>query len=189
PDQARIAQVESSFYFTKNGYQDVEVRDTHLVIRDLAGKLLYEYKNIDNGREVVARLVWPADAPGPAVRPKGEGWAFGPDLKLLARTVQPEVEFALGEERALTRAGRLLVYHDRAGHEQCRIGPFKVMPTYAQQSPDLRWLALLDEYGLLSLFDTKDGSLSKSFSVAETGQVLRFAPDSRQLSVRGFHGD
>src|SRR5262249_40033434 len=89
----------------------------------------------------------------------------------------------------LTRAGRLLVYHDRAGHEQCRIGPFKVMPTYAQQSPDLRWLALLDEYGLLSLFDTKDGSLSKSFSVAENGQVLRFAPDSRQLIVGGFRGD
>lgn len=189
PDQSRLAQLESSFYFTKAGYMDLEVRDTHLVIRDLQGKLLHEFKNIDNGKEVEARLVWPTAAPGPIVIAKNERWAFGPDLSLLSRSVLPEVELWLGEERYLTRSGKVLVYHDRFGHEQCRIGPMTVMPTFAQLSPDGAWVALLDEYGLLSIAGTKDGALHKSFNLPERGKVLRFAPDSKLLIVGGFRGN
>src|SRR5262249_47442825 len=80
PDGQRLAQLETSTYFTKSGYQDVAVYDTHLVIRDLQGKLLHEYKNLDNGKEVTARLFWPLDAPGPIAFVREERWAFDGEL-------------------------------------------------------------------------------------------------------------
>ena len=52
PDGQRLAQLEASLYFTKWAYKDLPVYDTHVVIRDLSGKLLHEYKMVDNGEKV-----------------------------------------------------------------------------------------------------------------------------------------
>ena len=55
----RLAQLEASYYFTKHAYEDLKVYDTHVVIRDLAGKPVHEYQNLDNGTKITAtfRLV------------------------------------------------------------------------------------------------------------------------------------
>ncbi|HEY7425440.1 MAG TPA: PQQ-binding-like beta-propeller repeat protein, partial [Gemmataceae bacterium] len=188
PDGRRIAQLESSWYFTKAGYQDAEVRDTHLVIRDLTGKLLYEYANIDNGREVEAHLLWPSGAPGPVVHVKKQRWAFGPDLKLLSRDPYKDVLFDLGDEHCLLRQDRVLAYHDRFGHERGRLGPFEIVPTFAALSPDGKSIALLDEYGTLMLYQASDGKLRWRSALPERGKVLRFTPDSQRLVLGGFRG-
>src|SRR5437763_1839733 len=83
--------------------------DTHLVLRDLSGKLLHEYRHLDNGFGVEAGLLWPAGAPGPIVHVKKERLAFGPDLRLLEREPLRDVLFNLGDERYLVRQDRLLV--------------------------------------------------------------------------------
>jgi outer membrane protein assembly factor BamB len=188
PDGSRIAQLESSWYFTKNGYMDVEVRDTHLVIRDLTGRLLHEYRNVDNGKEVVARILWPTNTPGPVVHVKDERWVFGADLKVIARSPFKGVMFDLGDEHSLVRDDRTLVYHDRFEHPVCRIGPFEIMPSFAALSADGRHLAVLDEYGLLSLFQTADGKPRWRVPLGERGKVLRFTPDSQRLVLGGFRG-
>jgi hypothetical protein len=188
PDGTRIAQLESSWYFTKAGFMDTEVRDTHLVIRDLAGKLLHEFPRLDNGRAVEAKVVWPADARGPVVHVKQERWAFGPDLKLLARDPYPAVAFDLGDERCLVREDRFLAYHDCFGHVQGRLGPFAIIPSFAALSPDGRLIALLDEYGVLTLHQSDGGKLLWRQALTERGKVLRFTPDSRRLVLGGFRG-
>jgi outer membrane protein assembly factor BamB len=188
PDGRLIAQLESSWYFTKAGYQDTEVRDTHLVLRDLTGKLLHEFHDLDNGREVRAKLLWPAGAPGPVVHVGDERWVFGPDLKLLAREPNKGVVFDLGDERCLVREDRLLAYHDRFGHVQSRLGPFAVLPSFAALSPDGQWIGLLDEYGVLSLHQAADGKERWRQPLSERGKVLRFTPDSRRLVLGGFRG-
>ncbi|MDP6506610.1 MAG: hypothetical protein QF886_23495, partial [Planctomycetota bacterium] len=66
------------------------VFDTHLVIRDLSGKLLHEFKDIENTQEPKARLEWVADSPGPAVYAKGEKWTFDSKLKLQSTTVHED---------------------------------------------------------------------------------------------------
>jgi outer membrane protein assembly factor BamB len=189
PDGQRLAVLEASMYYTKAGHQDREVYDTHLVIRDLTGKLLAEYKNLDNGNAVTATVAWSAGTAGPvAVVKNKERWAFDGELKLLSRSSLPRLEFNLGDERFLLRDDRVLVYWDRFGHEQCRLGPFAVLPTYANLSPDGGRLALLDEYGLLSLFSAREGKLLARFTVPELGRVLRFTPDGSRVVVGTFQG-
>jgi outer membrane protein assembly factor BamB len=188
PDGQRIAQLETSSYFTKTGYMDREVFDTHLVIRDLTGKLLHEYKNLDNGTEVTARLYWPATAPGPIAFVKEERWAFGADVKAPTITPRKEVLFDFGQDRCLVRSDRTLLYQDRFGHDQCRLGPLVIIPTYAELSPDGRWIAVLDEYGRLAIHATADGKERVNFVVPERGRVLRFSADGKAFYLGTFRG-
>jgi outer membrane protein assembly factor BamB len=196
PDMSRIAQLETSSYFTKWDYKDEEVLDTHLVIRDLQGKLLYEYKNLDNGKKVEAALAWPTDSSGPIVYAPNklldeghERWAFDAELKLVGVEPYDMGMYSLGGERRLLRDGGTLVYRDTVEHVQCRLGPLGTMPTFVQLSPDGRSIALLDEYGVLSLFDTADGKLRARWSLSELGKVVRFTPDSQRVIVAGYRGD
>ncbi|MDP6506609.1 MAG: WD40 repeat domain-containing protein, partial [Planctomycetota bacterium] len=77
---------------------------------------------------------------------------------------------------------------DPQGNEQCRVGPLLTMPTYSRISPSRKILALLDEYGLISIYRTVDGGLIKQFMASELGDVLRFTPDSRRLLLGSFQG-
>jgi outer membrane protein assembly factor BamB len=188
PDGQRVAQLEASHYFTKWAYKDEAVYDVHVVIRDLDGKLLGEYKNVDNGKKVEAQLYWPADAPGPIVVAKERRWAFDAELKVVSIAPRQNVLFELGDDRVLLRDNRTLVYQDRFGHNQCRLGPLAVLPSYTGLSPDGRWIALLDEYARLSIYNTADGTRRAAFTVPERGRVLRFTPDGRQLVLGSFRG-
>jgi len=196
PDGQRVAQLEASVYYTKAGYLDVAVHDTHLVIRDLNGKLLHEHLNLDNGKEVTARLFWPADAPGPIAfvrdprskEKREERWAFDGELKVLSTAPRNQMLFDFGQDHCLVRADRVLMYQDRFGHDQCRLGPFAVIPTYAELSADRGWIALLDEVGQLSIHQTSDGKQRTSFAVPERGRVLRFSADGKQLLLGTFRG-
>ena len=169
PDGSRIAQLESSRYFTKKGYEDAVVYDVHLVIRDLRGGLLHEFKEIDNGKEVEATVAWPADAAGPvAYAPNAtvteghERWLFDPALKLLAKAPYRQGMLSLGGERRLVRDGAMLLYYDTADRIVCRIGPFATAPSFATVSGDGRHLATLDEYGRLQIFATADGQIGRA---------------------------
>ncbi len=162
PDQQRIAQLETSSYFTKAGYEDRQVFDTHLVIRNLQGKLLHEHKNVANGFKIKARLSWPADAPGPVLYvPRttpdaaDRRWAFAADLETLSDAQYDLGLYSLGGERRLIRDGRQLAYYDSVDHERCRCGPLETMPTVVELSGDGRFLGMLDEYGLVSVFSAK----------------------------------
>ena len=188
PDGQRLAQIETSSYFAKAGYLDVEIQDAHLVIRDLTGKLLHEYKEIENAKELTAHLLWPTDAPGPIVFAKEQRWAFDAELKLLSTSPRKAVLFELGGDRCLVRSDRTLVYQERFGHDQARLGPFAIIPTYAELSPDRQWIALLDEYGRLSIHATADGKERAAVNVPERGKVLRFTADSKQFVLGTFRG-
>jgi outer membrane protein assembly factor BamB len=188
PDGQRISQLEASSYFTKAGYQDRTVYDTHLVIRDLGGKLLAEHKNVDNGTEVTAQIVWPRAAAGPIVFAKEKRWAFDAELKLLQVSPDRNVLFSLGDDRSVVREDRLLLYQPRFGQVQCRMGPFEIIPTYAGLSSDGSLLALMDEYGLTGIYRTSDGARLASFQVSERGQVLRFTADNQRLIIGTFQG-
>jgi len=188
PDGQRIAQLETSMYYTKVSYLDEIVYDTHVVIRDLRGKLLYEYKNLDNGKEVEARIDWPAGAPGPVAVVKQMRWAWDGELKVLSKAPREDVLFELGGDRCLVRTDRTLVYQDRFGHNQCRLGPFAIIPTWAAISGDGARIALLDEYGLLWLCGTSDGRPRAKFMLPERGRALRFTPDNTRLVVGTFRG-
>ena len=188
PDGRSLAQLESSMYYTKWAYKDQAVYDTHVVIRDLSGKLLYECKNVDNGLEVEATVAWPAGALGPIVFTKKERWAFDAQLQVLSRSPHKDVLFDLGDDRSIVRENRTLVYCDRFGHAQCRIGPLAVIPTCCGLSADGRRIALLDEYGLLGIYDTADGKQLGRATVPEQGRVLRFTPDGQRLLLGTFRG-
>lgn len=195
PDGSRIAQLESSRYFTKKGYEDAIVYDVHLVIRDLRGGLVHEFKEIDNGKEVMATLAWPADAAGPVVYAPNlmlaeghERWLFDPGLKLLAKTPYRQGMLSLGGERRLVRDGAMLLYHDTADRVVCRIGPFATAPSFAAISRDGSHLATLDEYGRLQIFATVDGRRLADTTVPELGSVLAFTPDGSQLVLGGGRG-
>ena len=184
PDRQRIAQVESSFYFAKRGYEDMKVYDTHLVIRDLAGKLLYEFKDIDNGKEVEALLTWPSGQPGPVVCVRDQRWAFDAELKLTAKSPYEAGEHRLGDERRLVRDGHAFTYYDTVDHIRCRIGPLETMPTHAVISADLSQIAMLDENGRLGVYRATDGALVAAWQVPQLGHVLRFT-DNGQLILLG----
>jgi outer membrane protein assembly factor BamB len=195
PDGSRIAQLESSRYFTKKGYEDAIVYDVHLVIRDLRGGLLHEFKEIDNGKEVTATVAWPADTAGPVVHAPNltlaeghERWLFDPALKLLAKAPYREGMLSLGGERRLVRDGAMLLYHDTAERIVCRIGPFTTAPSFATVSRDGSHLATLDEYGRLQIFATQDGRRLADTMVPELGSVLAFTPDGSQLVLGGARG-
>ncbi|MFM9195566.1 MAG: hypothetical protein ACKOWG_07480, partial [Planctomycetia bacterium] len=195
PDGSQIAQLESSRYFTKMGYQDEAVYDVHLVIRDLRGGLVREYREIDNGKEVTATVAWPADAAGPVVYAPNlmlaeghERWLFDAGLKLLAKTPYRQGMLSLGGERRLVRDGAMLLYHDTAERVVCRIGPFAIAPSFAAVSSDGGHLATLDEYGRLQIFATADGRRLADTTVPELGSVLAFTPDGSQLVLGGARG-
>ena len=189
PDHSRIAQLEASMYFTRVDYQDVKVADTHLVIRSLAGKLLHEYQNVSNDRDrSTASLLWAAEAPGPAVIAKGELWQFDKELKLLHTRAYDPGMFRLGGLKRLVRDGNSLRFLDGEEVEFCRMGPFAVMPTVAQLSPDRKTIAFLNEYGLVSLYEAGTGKLRHKFSAPQLGNVLRFTPDSSTLLIGGLRG-
>jgi outer membrane protein assembly factor BamB len=189
PDRTRIAQLEASWYFAKSGEKDRQVFDTHLVIRDLTGKLLHEFKHIDNGFGVEARLLWPADAPGPIVYAKEERWAFGPELSYLGRQPARDVLFTFRDEACLVRQDRWLVYHDRFNHPISKIGPFETIPSFAALSADGKRLAFLDEYGQLSIYQSTDGKQNAKVTVPERGKVLAFTGDSKKLILGTFRGN
>jgi PQQ-like domain len=188
PDGLQVAQLEASYYFTKTGYMDTNVYDTHLTIRDLTGKLLHEYKNVDNGKEVTAKLIWPTTSAGPVVFAKEKRWAFDGSLKLLSANPHTDVFFDLGDERCLVREDRMLLYMDRFGHIQSRLGPFEILPTYAGISSDGSLLALMDEYGLTGIYRTADGSRLARFASDERGRALRFSGDTKRLIIGTFRG-
>lgn len=195
PGGDRIAQLETSSYFTKWAYKDEEVFDTHLVLRDLTGKLLYEFKNVDNGKKVQARLIWPEGSSGPVVYAPNdtlaegyERWNFGATLELVAKLPYNPGLFEFANEKRLIRNGRQLVYFDGFAHEQCVLGPFVTIPTYASLSPDGHTIAVLDEYRALRLFSTSDGKKLTKIDVPEIGKVLRFTPDSQRLILGGVRG-
>jgi len=191
-DGSRIAQTEISSYFTQSGYEDVEVFDTHLVMRGLHGKLLAEYKNVANesstGGGPSARLLWNAESPGPAVIVKGEKWQFDAGLNLLHTRAYDPGMLQLGGERRLVRDGNSLRYVEGERSETCRLGPFDVMPSLAALSPDGRLLGLLDEYGLLGVFEAATGKPMHAFTVLQLGHVLRFGPDSASVYIGGVRG-
>lgn len=195
PDGTRIAQLENSLYHTKSGYLDLEVYDSHVVLRQLDGKLLAEHKDVDNFTQVDknsaqrARIDWPADAPGPRVYVKGVRLSFDAELQLAETTPYAPGEYLLGGERRLVRDGQALIYYDSLLHQQCRVGPLAVMPTYVRLSPDGQHLALLDEYGRLSLWQTTDGSRRAEWQVPQLGEALRFTPDSQRLVLGTFRGE
>ncbi len=189
PDRKVLAQIEVSHYFTSDGdKKDVKVFDGHLVLRDFTGKLLYEYKNIDNGKEITARMAWPEGAPGPVVYVKHERLAFDGQLKLLSRTPCDAGEYSLGDDRRLVRDGRMLAYYDTPTHVQCNVGPFEIMPTLVELSADRQMLAFMDEYGQVSVFRTADGSAVSRFPVQELGRILRFSPDGKRIWIGGMRG-
>jgi len=188
PDRLRLAQLERSTYFTKWGsYKDVPVYDQHLVIRDLTGKLLYEFKNIENAEKPKARLTWPDDAAGPVVYAKDERLEFDAKLELVSRRVH-KTDSTLGGDRRLVRDGRTFIYFTSPTKQQSRLGPLKIMPTYVRQSPDLQHIVMLDEYGLMSVFKSEDGSKVSQFTVPEIGDVIRFTDDSKTLMLGSFQG-
>ena len=136
------------------------------MIRDLTGKLLAEDKDLDNraanaGPGVTAQVSWPEGAAGPVVIARDERIVFGADLAVISKT--PYVGgIGLGGERRLVRDGRSLVYYDSADHIACRVGPLVTMPTYSAISPDGKHVALLDEYGQVSLFKADGGAWWRS---------------------------
>lgn len=189
PDRARIAQLETSRYYTRSDYQDVVVLDTHLVIRDLTGRLLGEFKNIANEREkITAELKWPGDAAGPCVLVKGEIWQFDGQLKLLYTRLYDPGTYELGGLKRLVRDGNSLRYLDGEKPEISRLGPLAVMPTYACISPDGRLIALLDESRRTSIHEAATGKRLWAFDVPQLGKVLKFSPDSKRLFVGGLRG-
>lgn len=189
PDGQRLAQLETSYYYTSYGdKKDVKILDAHLVIRDFAGKLLAEYKNLENGKELAARLAWPTGAPGPIASVGQERFTFDPDLKLLTRQIVPAADYALGDERRLVCTGRLLAYYDSAEHVQCTLGPFEIWPTTVAQNPDHSLIATLDEYGAATVFKTADGAAVARFTTPELGRALRFTPDGKRLMLGTLRG-
>lgn len=188
PDGTRIAQIETSSYFTRDGHKDREVVDSHLVVRDINGKLLHEFKNVANEYEnPTAVLRWLADAPGPSVIVKGELWQFDDKLSLLfTRGSEPGV-FS-DAARRLVADGRALRCLRPDDSEVCRLGPFETMPTTAAFSPDGAKAAFLDEYGLLTVWDLAKGTRLSGFTVEQQGTVLRFTPASDGLVVGGLRG-
>ena len=195
PDGSRIAQLESSQYFTRKGYEDAVVYDVHLVVRDLRGGLLHEFKEIDNGNEVTATVAWPADTAGPVVYAPNamlaeghERWLFDPALKLLAKVPYRQGMLSLGVERRLVRDGAMLLYYDTADRLVCRIGPFAIAPTFAAVSRDGSHLATLDEYGRLQIFATVNGRRRTDTMVPELGSAIAFTPDGSQLVLGGARG-
>jgi len=187
PDKTRMAQIERSMYFTRVSYMDVEAYDQHLVIRDLSGKLLYENKNIENSSKPGARLTWPDDAVGPIVYSQGERIEFDAELKVISNRVH-EADSTLGGDRRLVREGRSFIYFTGPTKQQSRLGPLQILPTYTAQSHDLQHIAMLDEYGLMSVFKCEDGSKVSEFKVPEIGEVLRFSNDSQTLLLGTFQG-
>jgi outer membrane protein assembly factor BamB len=188
PDGQRIASLEASLYFTKAGFMDRTVYDTHVTIRDLTGKLLSECKNVDNGTEITARISWPSACPGPVVYAKEKRQAFDGELKPIRADALKDVAFDLGDERWLVREDRVLLYMDRFGHIQSRLGPFEILPTYAGISKDGSLVALMDEYGLTGIFRTADGSRLAEFHSDQRGKVLRFSADNQRLIIGTFRG-
>ncbi len=184
PDGLRVAQLEASWYFTRVGHKDEEVFDTHLVLRDLDGRLLHAFDNIDNDKSVRARVCWPADAAGPLVQVDNDWLVFDAQLKLLDRRVLPPPDYALGGGLSrLMRDGRDLVYIEGLDRVRARFGPFEVMPTFVRQSPDGARIATLDETGRVQVFRTADGVREHAFVLPQLGNVLRFTPDGRGLVV------
>ena len=189
PDQTRLAQLESSFYYTKSGHEDVEVFDAHLVLRDLTGKLLGEFRNVDNGTKVTARVTWPAGAPGPVVFVKGERWRFNEKLEQLGTERWAGGLFGFGGDRRLVADGHALYFHGgTADQPPMRFGPLARLPTYAALSGDARHVALLDEERRLLVYATADGKLAGQATVPELGAVLRFTPDHQRLILGGSRG-
>ena len=189
PDRTRLAQLETTMYFTRVSYEDISVYDTHLVIRDLDGKLLGEYKDIANeARGITSILVWDKEAPGPSVLVKGEIWQFDASAKLLyVRAYDPGI-LPLGGLKRLARDGNSLRYLDAEKPEVCRLGPFETIPSTAALSPDGKVLALLDEYGALFIHDAESGKQLARVKVPQLAHTLRFTPDSRALLLGGLRG-
>ncbi|HUU68129.1 MAG TPA: PQQ-binding-like beta-propeller repeat protein, partial [Planctomycetota bacterium] len=193
PDGSKVAQLETSFYFTQWDYMDVIVYDTHLVMRDLNGTLLAEYKNIANengygSNAPTARVYWLPGMPGPAVVVKGEKWQFDENLKLLFTHVYDPGVFKFDGEKRLVRDGDSLRYLDGEKPEIARMGPFPIMPSVASLSPDAQKIALLDEYGLLGVYEAQTGKRLIELTVSQLGHVLRFTPDSASLMLGGLRG-
>lgn len=196
PDRTRIAQVETSMYYHRIAHQDEAVYDSHLVIRDLNGKLLHEYQNLANtgsyGAHLTANLFgrvrWRAGDPGPSVAVKGEVWQFDETLKLLHTRGYETGVFDLGTRGRLVADGRALRLINETERELARFGPFETFPSLAAISPDGAKLAFLDEYGKLSICGADTGEQLAAATVDELGHVLRFTPDSRRVLVGGLRG-
>jgi len=196
PDSTRIAQIETSMYYHRIAYEDEAVYDSHLVIRDLGGKLLHEYKNISNTgsygvrltAEVLGRVRWRAGEPGPSVAVKGEVWQFDENLKLLHTRGYNTGTFNFGMAGRLVADGRTLRLINGKEQEVARFGPFDTFPSLAAMSPDRATLAFLDEYGKLSIHATDTGEELAAATVDELGHVMRFTPDSKRVLVGGLRG-
>lgn len=193
PDGKFIAQIEASYYFTQVAYMDAKVYDTHLVVRDLTGKLIAEHKNLDNRSSngapgVTARLTWPAGSAGPVIYVNDERIAFSADLQTSEKLYLTPGTFDLGGERRLVRDGQTLIYFDQGNHAQCRLGPMATMPSYVRLNNDGTLIAMLDEYGHLAVYQTSEGAVKMQTEVAERGRVLRFAPDGQHLLLAGMRG-
>jgi len=189
PDGTRLAQLETSMYYTRRGHEDTEVFDTHLVIRDLNGKLLHEYKNIANESEKpTAKVYWSAGMPGPAVVVKGEKWQFNDKLELLYTVAYDPGMLPLTGEKRLVRDGNSLRYLDGEKPEISRMGPFETMPTYATLSPDGKLIALLDEYGVVTVVEAATGRTTATFTLPELPRVMVFTNDSSRLVFGGQRG-
>ena len=63
-----------------------------------------------------------------------------------------------------------------------------MIPSFAELSPDGKLLALLDEYGEMTIHDAVKGTLRARFTVPERGKVLRFSPDSKKVLLGSFRG-
>ena len=186
PDGQRIAQIESTMYWAKRStYEDRKIYDSHLVVRDLSGKLLGEYKNVAN--DEIAKVVWEKYSPGPAAVAGNEIWQFDDSLKLLYTKSYDPGLFSLGDGRRLVRDGHSLRYM-KGLNEITRLGPLSALPTLASLSPDQTKIALLDEYGRLSLHEGETGKQVWLKTISQHALAMRFAPDSSAVVVGGLRG-
>ena len=139
PDQQRIAQLETSTYFTKSGYEDRRSTTRTWSFATCNGKLLHEHKNVDNGTEDAnaAHLAGRRSGPGrctfraasPAVRsPLGVRRRSADAVR---HAVRPGPVRRSSGERRLMRDGRTLVYFDT---RRSRALPLRTAGNHAHRS-------------------------------------------------------
>ena len=185
PDETKVAQLETSFYYQRHGISDRTIVDVHLVVRDLSGKLLHEAKTLANVKGFRGQIVWPDGEPGPIVISSGLKHHFSTSLELISQQPYSSGMFNLTRSLSLHRVGRCMLL-TRDGEEVSMTPAFDLMPTHARLSPDERTLAFIDEYGLVSIIDASNGELRHRFTVDELGSTLRFTPDSNTLIIGSF---
>jgi outer membrane protein assembly factor BamB len=194
PDGKRVAVIESTQYKIR----DSEAFDSYLVIRGLIGAeagiplAAWPEALANESGGVSVSVQWRREDPGPSVMAGDTLVRFDAGL---TRVIGHEplldlaAVFDLGTNGALQRAETgFLRWVGRDGRERARLGPFDVMPSLAELSPDAKVLFFLDEYGQASFHDAATGKRRCAFTVPEMGHVARFAPGGGTMLLGGLRG-